>query len=339
MSLFNCWDNLIGIDRQCADQNPTSGLFVQDLPFIDLKVADAAVTENEEDGIQLIEKKIRYAIDTVISRVRVHLLKNLELVSNLENDTIGFYQDNLQSVALEAGLFKGIRIKIDKTPYLSLDIHSVSLQVDQTKTINVKVFDLLTGLQVGTDIPIAAVANDIITVEINREYISNKQRIDLIVVWDSGEASTFDTSIHRGFNRSCAHCKETWGTDLALFSGIKVLTGASKIENNLTSINGTNGLSLNYTINCSVDSYICNMGLKLAYGVLQKIGAELMRELQYSRRLSSIVTVQSSNIEKLRGEFEDDYNAFMDEFLNNLAPPQDACFHCNSRSGWKVNIP
>jgi hypothetical protein len=105
---MNCLDNVIGIDKKCTPTTPSSGLYIQDLPGITLKVANAAANEETISGIRLIEDKISFAQNALLSHLRMHFANKLNVKSIIENDTIGFYQRDLTSVALEAGKYKGI---------------------------------------------------------------------------------------------------------------------------------------------------------------------------------------------------------------------------------------
>lgn len=337
MSQFSCWNNLIGIDKQCTPETPESGLFLQDLPLIDLKLAQAAMGSEDKSALDLLEKKKTYAIDKLISRIRARLAPNMKITSNIESDVIGFYEPNLTQVLKEAAFYDGIRVTLDTHPYLEFHLHEISLWLEDAVATNIKIFDLITGLQVGNDIAVTTVANKPTAVEVNLKFITEKQRLDLIIVKDRGVSDTFETSLHRNFRNKCRSCPDKWGGRTTSFESIKISQADTLIENNLVNINGTGGLSIKYSMNCSLESYICSLGLQLAWGLLHSWGAEVLRELQHNKRLNSVVTVQAASIKTLRKEFEETAEEFEETFFEQFVPPNDFCFNCKPRAGWQVD--
>ncbi len=335
---LDCLTNLIGIDGSCNDNTPTSGLNITDLTGISLKGADAAIDETFVSGKELIQKKIQLAKNAVLNRLRSHLALNVEALSNVENDTIGHYQDNLTAEASQAGFYRGIRVRVDRWPNLEFYVNTISLQLNAAVTTDILVFDMITGLQVAS-IPITTTVNGITTVEVNRSFITNKQKLHLLFVIDAGVASSFDTNIHRSFRRSCVHCCADWNSQFAWFQGARIAIADPKIENNLTGTDGTFGMSMNYSLNCSLDSFICNMGNQLAWPILYKAGSELMKELKHSRRLNSIINIYSSSNTELEEEFNEEFELSIKEIMENTVPPNDFCFRCRPRTSWKVVIP
>ncbi len=336
---LDCLNNLIGIDGSCNDNTPTSGLNITDLTGISLKSADAAIGETFVSGKELIQKKIQLAKNAVLNRLRSHLAANVEALSNVENDTIGHYQDNLSVAVADAGFYRGIRLRVDRYPNLEFYVNSISLQLGASITTNILVFDMITGLQVGISIPITTVANDITEVQVNRSYVTNKQKLHLLFVIDSGVANSFDTNIHRSYRRSCIHCHADWSSQFAWFQGARIAIADPKIESNITGTDGTFGMSMNYSLNCSLDSFICNMGNQLAWPILYKAGSELMKELVHSKRLNSIINIYSNSNAELEEDFNTEFEASIKEIMENTVPPNDFCFSCKPRTSWKVVIP
>lgn len=336
---LDCIDNLIGIDGSCNDNTPTSGLNITDLTGISLKSADAAIDKSFLSGKQLIEKKIQLAKNAILNRLRAYLAQNVEILSSVENDTIGHYEDNLKSVAADAGFYRGIRVRIDRYPYLSFYVNTISLQLSSAVTTNIRVFDMITGLQVGADIPITTVANDITTVQVNREYLSNRQRLHMIFVVDAGVSGSYETNIHRAYYPKCVHCRQSWDSRYAIFQGARIATGDAKIQDNLVGVDGTFGMSLNYSLNCALDSLICNIANQLAWPILYKSGSELMKEMKHSTRLNSIINIYADDISELEEEFNNEFENSIKEIMENFVPPNDFCFKCNPRTKWSVKIP
>jgi hypothetical protein len=320
---MNCLDNVIGIDRKCTPVTPSSGLYIQDLPGISLKIANAAIDEETVSGISLIEEKISFAQNAILAQLRNSLANKVRVKSIIENDTIGYYQNNLQPIPLEAGKYKGIKASINNYPHLDFFIGKIYLQLNAVVTTNT--------------LPITTTANIPTAVIVNKSYSAKRQKQALLICIDSEVAGSYKTNVTAS---KCSSCSDSgYSNKYISFSGSQISKVSQKIESNLESNNGTNGLSIEYSLNCSLENFLCTMGNQLAWALLHKVGSELMRELKYSRRLNSIVVLDREDNEKMLEDFEAEYMASMSAIINNIKVPNDICFECNSRIRQTTVIP
>lgn len=355
-----CWNNLIGISRTCNPTPSDSGLYIQDLPFISLKNADAAISEDYQSGIDLIQKCINRSYDILTAQFRSYVMQNMRYVTNVEAISVGDYEELKKTVALEAGKYKGIRLKITLPAYFELTIHNIGLILTSPITTNIKIFNLLTGKQIGTDIPIITVADEPTIVEINRSYLTEKRKLDIAILFDAGLSNAYQTPANIEIENSC-HCGNM--NSVSEVEAISIPIVSPIIATNLSYLTNTNGMFIKYSLNCSIDSYLCSQGKALAYPLLQKAGAELCREMRYSTRLSSVVTIHAEDISKLEKELDLEYLLFMfggsmteittgasglpqsenrtkrKGYIQNLKVPNDFCFMCDDFIKNKVCIP
>lgn len=333
---MDCFDNLIGIHRTCSPVIPSSGLYIQDLPGITLSVANAAVDNETISGVKLIEEKISFAQNAILAQLRNQLADKIKINSIIQNDTIGFYRENLQVVSSESGKLKGIQIKTTQYPNLEFFISKIFLKLAQSVTTKIYIYDLMTNTKLD-EFDITTVANVPTAVLVNKAYPTLKQRLDLFICIDAGISNTYETSLTPSVCYSCGN--GYYSNNYLQATGGSIDDSAQKIDLNFTPINGTNGLSLDYSLNCSIEPFICNMGNQLAWPLLHKVGSELMKELLYSRRLNSIINIDSGTNKSLMESFENEYMASMGAILNNIKAPNDMCFQCNSRIKKAVAIP
>lgn len=338
-------DNLIAVSPKTCDPDPlpTSGIYVNDLPGITLKIADAGVDEETKSGVQLIKNKIRLAENDILNEIRTHLLPLTRANNVVENDTVGFYKQDLDAVAAQGGKYKGIRVRIDEYPYLNFHVNSISLKLDAVVSTTIRVFDLLTGIEIDT-ISITTVVDTPTQVVVNRTYPTDKQRLHLLFVIDAGVAGTYTTSTNSAPNTgSCFDCASGYSNRYINFDGASIDIADQIIDNNVDDIAGTNGMSMNYSLSCDMEPFICNMSNVLAYPMWYKTGAELMLELQVSKRLNTIVTVHAKTVEFLQQYYEGKFNDLMhgvknakkeedtrdhSGILRNIILPDDVCFNC-----------
>jgi hypothetical protein len=333
---MNCFDNLIGIHRSCNEVTPSSGLYIQDLSGITLSVANAGISNETISGIKLIEDKITFAQNAILAALRMQLANKIRVNSIINNDTVGFYKENLTVVNSEAGKLKGIVVKANQYPYLEFYLSTVYLKLASAVSTNVYVYDLMTNTLLDT-IAVTSVARTPVAVTVNKAYQTKKQKLHLFICVDSSVANTYETNV--GI-QNCSSCASGgYSNRYISFSSGQIGTADQKIDSNIISNTGTNGLSINYSLNCSLEPFICNMGNQIAWSLLHKVGAEIMDELIASRRLNSIVTIDKATNEALRDKYHNEYMASMSALLENIKLPNDICFNCNSKIRKTVAIP
>lgn len=333
---MDCFDNLIGIHRNCGETTPSSNLYIQDLPGITLSVANLGMDDETISGLKLIESRITHAQNAIISHVRNQISDKIRFNSVIQNDSIGYYRDNLRLVTAESGKLKGIRVKISQYPYMEFYISRLWLKLAANVTTKIYVYDLMTDTKLD-EFDITTVAKTPVSVLVNKGYLTNKQRLHLFIGIDAGVADTYEADFSKA---NCSSCNGSDYTNKYVsFYGASIDDSAQKLDQNVRGNSGTSGLSLEYSLNCSVEPFICNMGNILAWSLLHKAGAEIMKELIASRRLNSIVNIDRGTNESLRDEYEAEYMASMSGILNNLQLPNDICFRCNSKVRKSVAIP
>jgi hypothetical protein len=333
---MNCLDNLIGIHRSCNEETPSSGLYIQDLSGITLSVANAGIGNETISGLKLIEDKITFSQNAILAALRMQLANKIRVNSIINNDTAGFYKENLTVVNLEADKLKGIVVKANQYPYLEFYLSTVYLKLATAVTTNVYVYDLMTNTLLDT-IEVTTVARTPVAVTVNKAYQTKKQKLQLFICVDSSVANTYETNMG---TQNCSSCASGgYSNRYISFSSGQIETADQKIDSNITSNTGTNGLSINYSLNCSLEPFLCNMGNQIAWSLLHKVGAEIMDELIASRRLNSIVTIDKATNELLRERYNNEYMASMSALLANIQLPNDICFNCNSKIRKAVAIP
>lgn len=337
--MSNCFENIIGIKGQCgALSEPTSGLYLNDLPFIDLKVADAVLTD-EDSGVQFLTDKINYAVNAMQAELNTLLQPYYKRNSVLEENLLGQYIENMTALPSEA-VYKGIQVKIEQFQYLEFRVSRIALYSSNTTgNVTIKVFDLITGAELDS-FPVAVVAGEVSYVEVNKNYFTDKQKLNLFFAYDASTVDSFETNLFRG--RECSSCgtNSGFGTRHAFFNSASIGLVASKIQSNLDYTNNSAGLSIMYSISCSNKAWMCSMKDQLAYGVLHKAGVEILKEVVHgSRRVNSVTTIDKDSAAALMQDFEMIYKEAVQNVLHNVRFPNDICFRCDQRIRVVSRIP
>lgn len=333
---MNCFDNLIGISRTCNRPSPLSNLYLQDLHGMKLSIPEAATDSETMSGIQLIDEKIKYVQEFMKAQLRITLQDKININSIIENDSVGYYQPNNKIVPLEIGRLKGIKLRIQYYPYLEFFLSKVYLKLKDVVTTKIFVYDLSTGNKLD-EIDITTVANTPTPVLVSKAYQTLKQNTELFICYDAGISDTYESTISR---TSCYSCyNSSYINRYVEFTGASMDDSLEILEKNIMTSTFTYGLSLEYSLACSVEPFICNMGNVIAWPMLHKVGSEVMKEVIYGRRLNSIINIDKDKNTEMMTSYENEFMASWGAYLNNIKTPKDICFSCNSRIKKQVLIP
>lgn len=330
-----CLDNLIGITASDSI-TPDSGRYLNELPYISIEVADATINSETLSGRALLSSKITQAQNEMVHEFRAHLMPRMRLNSLLENDRVGEYPRVRELISPTSGQMKGVRFMLDYSQYLSLYINSVTLWLDGAESVTLYLYDLLTGEQLDS-YSITTVANEPTTVQVSKAYATSHQRSRLALVCET-TASAYRTNVYRGF-QGCRDCRSDIGNKYIRFQGVQLPTANDKIESNIVSTSDTFGLSVDYSLNCSAEPFICNMKGLMAQPLMYKAAELVLREVKVSDRLNSIVLLHDEDVNHLIDYYHNQYIKAMTGILDTMQLPNDVCFHCNSRVKYATRIP
>jgi hypothetical protein len=332
---MNCLDNLIGINNACSAVAPTSGRYIQDLPGITIKIADAAVTEEGVSGETLIKRKIKSSQDYIVNDIKTFLNGKFNFSSLLENKVAGFYKKDQSFSSIEAGKLKGFKIEVDRGDYLQLNIHRIGIKLTSTIDTYVFVYDLYSGNLLDT-VPFSSVSGEIVYVNLNKNYQTERQNLSLFICYDSSLSGAYNSTAYD----SGAPCRSCGGRKY--YSNVQsgyINVSDQKIGPNFNVSSTSNGLTVDYSVSCSLEPFICSLSSLLSYALLFRVGADLMMELKCSRRLNSIVTIDASTNEVMYDYFQTEYEKAMRNITSGMRIPDDICFKCDSRVRKQIQIP
>jgi len=337
---MSCFDNLIGIRGYCDDPESDSGLYLQDLPMVTLKNADAIVT-TQNSGFELLQQLLSRSYNYVIQDAVNMMAPFFRQSSVIEQSVVGYYPEQMLISTGANNYMTGIEVRILEYPYLEFFLSQVTIFCDFTGNVDLKIYDLKQNKLLDT-ITIAALAGQMVTVDINKTYKTNKQVLDLFIGYDSTGINPYKSNLTS--NKTLGGCRScgsvgSYGNRFVMFYPRKIATASNKIVQNLESVNGTSGLSITYNINCNIEPYLCSIKNRLAMPILHRAGMEIMNELKVSDRLSSVVVFQKKEIEATYQYFEGIYKQGMTNVFGNLQLPKDVCFRCNETYGNGIAMP
>lgn len=325
--MANCFSDIIGIRSACDTVPGTSGLFIEDIG-ITTEYCDSIINSNYRNGLELIKDKIEFASKIVKGTINNEFASKIITRSFVESRTLGQAQDSLQMKLGITGNLGGIAKTIkNSNSYFELFVTSVSLQINFTGEKDVFVYDLISGQLLDT-VKVTCVANKISTAVVNKTYASDKRKLDLIFVYDTTGVESNNTILYLG----CGHCSGYKYSDNYLTAAPVYLESTSaKIRSSLTGSNHTFGMSINYSIRCGTDKWLCELSNQMALPLLYKTGELIMEyAINYSERTNSETNVDAERNQTRKDTYASEYNKALNATIRKINIPKgDPCFICN----------
>lgn len=335
--MANCYDNLIGVRGYCDNVTPTSRIYLNDLTGMDMATLDSGVNAEANTAAQLILNKMDAAFLMMLNDARQAMSSRWLNVSSLAQNVLGRYDDELTALAAK-NVFRGVGVRLYENDYVEVNLSAVTLLVNYTGNVNVLVVDLRTGQTLDT-ITVACVANTPVRVTANKTYKSNGQILNLAFIYNATSVPSYQTSLFEGLG--CNSCERSVrGVNRYAYErSLEIPAASAKVEQNIKTGTYTGGLSVDYSIQCSFESFICSQMSALAYPFAYKVAALLMKEMQFSKRLNGIILTSRERHEELYNYYESEYNQAMHNYFTSAQFASGSCFACNQRIRQRVAIP
>ena len=221
-SVPSCLENFIGV--RCLTTNPKSGLWINDLPGINLGYAADIVDRGGMSGLQFLQEKIDFATKAIIQEIAGYSNSFFKINSIIDNIHVGEYQN---STTPTASIDRGVYIKAKKSRLLKIRINEIKLRLQNVNyTTDIDIDD---GLDV-TTISVTTDSSGIATIQPG--YLSSTGEV---WITQSGAGS------------------------IPIRSDVKINCGCSTKTTKYLSAHGWNGTIANQTFGFSVDAVAeCN---------------------------------------------------------------------------------
>lgn len=330
---MDCFKDLVGVKGFCTEELSvsTSNLWLNNLTgWPGLAILDASINEDTQTGFDLLKSCLETAQNEIVVHFRNHLESTYKLKSIVQNGTAGVYADRKKIMPPITGSFKGIKVEIKNRPYFKFSLSGISLNVEYSGSVNIVVYDLITGNLLDT-LPITAASGQTVRIQPNKEYSNNGQPLMLFIGYEN-QVSSLKTAI----KSSC--CGQSQPGE-SFFSSASISITDQKIRENIKHAPDTGGLSLSYSIDCTIEPFICNSARKFDWALVHKWGANVMAEALKSRRLHPLINLDKADNKALYDDYQSEYTRSMNALLTNLAVPDDWCFKCNPSVRKVLQIP
>lgn len=334
---MSCFENIINIKGTCADPVSVSGLWLNSIG-ISVKEIEKYITSDFAGVDDFVQDKIAFASTIVTDRVYNHLTDKFKTSSILESQIIGHFQDNKSIVAAEAK-YKGFQVEIvNVDTFVKFYLSDLSIFVNYTGTVEVKVYDLIQAKVIDT-LSIEAVAGEIVAEYFHKTYYSNRNKLHLAFIYDASDVPSYNTTTSANYCNSCDLVK-SWMNKYVRATGISATLASEKIKSNIRQEANTAGLSINYSVQCNHRGWICTFANAMALPILWRTAYEIM---SFAINNAEQVNIRTMDVEKLKSrkeEYDFEYQKSKSNLLKNLKLPTDSlCFECNIKSKHVTMLP
>ena len=315
-----CFDNLIGINTECAPS--TSGFNLTDLG-ITLDHLNYIVGREYADGQELAQAKLDFSVK-VVSNLVLQRFSNAILTNTLvDGQRLGQAEEN-KRIVVGTGDYTGIEVEVCNTnSFLDFNLNSLDLAVEFTGQVEIKVFDVWEAREIDSFF-VDAVAGERVTIELNKSYASDKRNRLLLFAYDSTGIDAPQYSVTKGCS-SCAR-SGSYTNSWIKVRGAKLGLAEQPIKSKIVADSFTGGMSINYSLTCNHELWLCQMKNLIALPILYKTGALITEyAIETVRENPETMEDWQSRLERLEMGFRES----LDNVLMNIKLPSDTtCFSC-----------
>lgn len=340
VSTSDCFDGLIALRGTCDDAVSVYSLWINELG-IDAEFIEQVITKDYKSPQDFFDRKKRWAIQNVVSQIHNHTRPKYKTATVVDQMKVGFYADNLAYIAGDGSL-KGINVNLcNSNSSLDFFLNKICLQINQTVTVSVEVYDLLQDKLLDT-IDVDCVAGEISCAFPNKTYPTNRNRLDLFIGYDSTGISGNKTTLSECVNCN-GHSYSRLNNNYETISAAKIGVADQKVHQNLDQSSDTGGLSIVHSLSCNHESWLCSISNQLGMPVLYKTAAMIYDHALSAAQDNRVNTAVTMNQDILKERFEKMeflYAQSMDNLIQNVKPPHDEiCFVCRDNVRHAVVLP
>ena len=325
--LKDCLNNFIGVRGLYEDVTSDSGLYINDLPSVSLKMLANLSDGETKDFTGLIDSIETLAFNQFESDVMNKAQKFFKTNVLLENDISGTYKEPYEVVNSSAE-YKGVSIQVrdNISKYLSVYINTIQIYLDGAISTDILIYNTLTGVLMDS-IPFDGLVG-MNRININKSYPTYGQETNIFICYNGTSVNSIKVD-------------NVDYSETAIIRGAKVSTVSSVIDSNLVFNGDSYGLVVDYNIRCDISEFICSSRDLFKYAIWWKIGSAIMFERMTSQRMNKYtLNKTAAELKELWEYYEKQYDDIMLSVMSNLNKNEDkVCFECSRQRSYKYLKP
>lgn len=327
---MNCLKNYIGL-KYCGSVTPESGFYINDMAGGSIKSLDKLANSETDNYINLWDK----VQNRTLLKFKTQFLNRFNKYTRINNKVykgyVGRIEGNEQNLTQTNELI-GLRFRTCLDTYKKLKFSKLSFYSENAE-IGVKfyIYNLIKGEKLKEfTFDLEAGYNQL---SFDFTYFEDfETETDLFICYDSNDVISKDNDLNVALYEKNNCCYTT------TINGAKCNNNLIPNINNTTLKSGASGLSLQFIIDCDIESLICQMKENLIDSLSLALYASLLEEKLYSERMN-LFTVEFSHEElnDLIDKYTKASNDSLDSVFENLEIPCNECFDNNSivRANWR----
>lgn len=297
---------------------------------------------DQSTAIEYIKQRLNYCVNAMKNEFNLRLMPSFRNNTILQNSMAGAWTETLQDQPAQPGTRAGILLQMyDTSSFYDLQLSSIGLwTTNYTGNVTIKVHNLVTGVELDS-FDIAVVANQPSFIQINKRYTADRQRTFFYISYLTTGINSVQSSI-TGYTTGCSTCgtRSGFATRFGSINSATLDNSASPVFENLSYPGNTAGLSLQYSLNCSVESFFCSLKNQMAWSLLHRFGQDICEEvINGSKRVNSVTTLDKEKATALKEDYEGIYVESFNDLFQRVRLPNDTCFKCNQAVKTRVRIP
>jgi len=318
--MIDCLNNYIGVRSLPPYEDPDSGYYINDLQGISTQQLEDISDDEDHYEVRLAWDDIYVRAERLLeSDIKTALQKYFKRYSYIDNGITGQLTDNVSTTP--GNTFNGWWFNMGyQSKNLVLNISTVDIYLNTAANFDLFIYDLNSGKKLD-EIAYTGVEG-LNTVRVNKNYPLHRYS-NVYICYDASEVSVLKMTEYKslGFTKS-----------------VEVGKTSAVINDNVDGAD--TGISVTFNLECSVSNFVCQRIDSFKDAFLYKLGVEFCNERIYSDRINRYTLMDSKDAEKLRTEFNDQYNLLIESSLKDLKINEsDECFECNKAINYKRMLP
>ena len=334
-----CESKLLGL-KGCNAVEPLTGLYIDDLG-ISQSLLGQFITDSYQNGVQLFEAKRSLAWKSLQSKMMNAIASHLKATTLIEGRRVGIIntQPATAQTALGAGNWVGILLKVNpsRDSFLQLAISDL-LIYNAGANIPIKIFDTTTRKQIES----FTLTDGSVSESVYKVLKAARRTAEIAIVYES----TFNTLRTIPKHGSCLDCggnpKYSHICPNVDALGVQLTIAGDTIQTQ-KSTPYTWGMSLNYSLSCDREAWLCSIGATLSMALAYATAVEIYTEaltVSTNQRVNTAVTINSEQLQAALNVSTQRFNEEFNAILQNMKLPMDqSCFECRRGTMLVTAIP
>lgn len=318
--MLDCLDNKV-VWREVCETPTGSELLINDLPGYPTKAFELLTNQDAITAEKVWQKLQRRAKYSIKSDIEAALSNRFQVRTIVDNITTGYWKDPQVQHDLTSEL-RGEYISLIDSDNLSVYIESVEVYANGTEDDSIYIYDLERGTLIES-IDYTFASAGFYTVEINKSYTARK----LFVCYDGSvlQSNLTEQSGEGYFKNICEPCGCTATRSMSGY----IDKADTKLFSNML-FRQSSGIRVKYSLQCSLDNWICQNANRIANAYLYLLGVEIATEIMSSDRVNEVTLMHEDKLDAFVSYCHSGYEKELASLSKGAQIKDLVCMPCGS---------